>query len=590
MEIELVSYIKNAKNHGLSEAEIKQNLVNAGWEAGQIEESFTHAKSLEHQTQGSLTDHYRQGMQKNISPLNHQTYSQTPELKQGESIQDFSNEVVTKKRYTKTKIALIVIVALFVLSGSAAAAFFFVLKSPTKVWEGFKKVTKSQIYSSNFKLAYVDENEELKPDLAKQFNIKSLKFNFDGKLYSDESDTKNPIGSADMQYTFGSGNSSFSTGIKVILLNKIAYMNVGENPFLANMFGKEQIDWLKIDLNSIEEGSNQSMDTEELKKYKEIFSPSFNEELAKIWEETTFVKMDKYLGREKVDNKTTLHFKNTLDKQAIKNAFINTINKIREAYKTAGEDLDPKGFEYVTMIVNALVDKLEIKEFETWIGQNDFRLYKVRFVSNAPSLISVINAGSESLNISQESRDAKRLSDAQKLATAYEYYYNQNDEYPESKDGKPIGLVPGYIDAIPEAPTPADGKCTDYFNPYWYERKSKDNYEMTFCFGNAVGGYGPGLAMLVPAGITQDFSCTANKEECEKMASKIESPESDENIKTQEMEEVQKFIDNLSYTAEFKMEETYTNYGQKQDLQAPDGAMDIMELIQKQDSEYMYTQ
>ncbi len=591
METELVSYIKNAKNHGLSEAEIKQNLVNAGWDAGSIEESFAHAKSLEHQTQGNLTDHYRQGMQKNISPLTHQTHNQAPELKKGESIQDFSNEVITKKGFTKTKIALIVILALLVLSGSAAGAYFFILKSPTKVWEGFKKVTRSQIYNSNFKIGYTDENEELKPDFAKRLNIKSLKFNFDGKLYSDESDTKNPIGSADMQYTFGSGNSSFSTGIKVILLNKIAYMNIGENPFLANMFGDEQIDWLKIDLNSIEESSNQSINTEELNKYKEIFNPSFNEELTKIWEEATFVKMDKYLGREKVDNITTLHFKNTLDKQAIKDAFINTVNKVQEAYKTAGEDLDPKDFEYVTMIVNALVDKLEIKEFETWIGQNDFRLYKVKFVSNAPSLISLINLGSESLNVARESsRDAKRLADVRMFASAFELYYNDNNQYPESKDGKPVGLTPAYLGVLPEAPTPADGKCTDYFNPYWYERKTKDKYEMTFCLGNEVGGYSGGLSVLSPSGISTNIACTFNREECEKMINKIESPESDEDIKTQEMEEIQKFIDNLSYTAEFRMEETYTNYGQKQELQAPDGAKDIMELIQKQNSEYLYTQ
>ena len=36
MEQEIVDYVLQAQKHGLSDFEIKQNLLNVGWEAGQV--------------------------------------------------------------------------------------------------------------------------------------------------------------------------------------------------------------------------------------------------------------------------------------------------------------------------------------------------------------------------------------------------------------------------------------------------------------------------------------------------------------------------------------------------------------------------
>src|SRR5258708_10267785 len=47
METEVVNYIKEAQKHGLSDIEIKQNLLNAGWDAAVVEQSIVHVKSSE---------------------------------------------------------------------------------------------------------------------------------------------------------------------------------------------------------------------------------------------------------------------------------------------------------------------------------------------------------------------------------------------------------------------------------------------------------------------------------------------------------------------------------------------------------------
>src|SRR2546421_372505 len=47
VEQEVIDYITQAQKHGLSEFEIKQNLLNAGWDAALVEQNFVFAKAAE---------------------------------------------------------------------------------------------------------------------------------------------------------------------------------------------------------------------------------------------------------------------------------------------------------------------------------------------------------------------------------------------------------------------------------------------------------------------------------------------------------------------------------------------------------------
>ena len=109
-------------------------------------------------------------------------------------------------------------------------------------------------------------------------------------------------------------------------------------------------------------------------------------------------------------------------------------------------------------------------------------------------------------NARERARDSRRVSDIKQIQTALEMYFNEKNEYPatdsittgDAIDGFKIlgGSIGEYMNPIPTAPEPADGNCTDTAstgtNHYRYKRgTSVDEYELTFCLGNAVGDLGP---------------------------------------------------------------------------------------------------
>ena len=96
-----------------------------------------------------------------------------------------------------------------------------------------------------------------------------------------------------------------------------------------------------------------------------------------------------------------------------------------------------------------------------------------------------------------KSRDAKRISDIRQISSALELYQNDKQQFPENA----TGLLPVYIGTLPIAPEPPDGSCSPTDNRYSYSRPAKDSYQLTFCLGQATGGYGAGKHTLTPKGI-----------------------------------------------------------------------------------------
>ncbi|MCF7820668.1 MAG: type II secretion system protein GspG, partial [Candidatus Pacebacteria bacterium] len=107
----------------------------------------------------------------------------------------------------------------------------------------------------------------------------------------------------------------------------------------------------------------------------------------------------------------------------------------------------------------------------------------------------------------QKSRDAKRVADIKQIQTALELYYNDNNGYPLQADvesGNELsinGVV--YMNAIPSAPTPADGECTGTQNSYSYTQISSGaSYTISYCLGAATGEVSSGVNEATPAGIS----------------------------------------------------------------------------------------
>lgn len=584
MELEIINYIKNAKNHGLHEVEIKQNLLNAGWEAEIVEESLKHAKVLENSLKNV-----------NLEPQANQFNKPSETAATGTS---HANIAISQETFQKNqtnpffKKRFLWIFAIAIFAVLAAAGYWYYafgnFYTPNKIWSKFLQTSNTKIYQNNFEVSYLD-NGELSKDDAQNigFELKNISLNFKGRYYLNANDEKNPESSSEIQYSFGSGNTNFSTGFKYALKDKILYFNVGENPFLNNIFKiiaqDKKIEWIKLDINAIEDELNKQNSGNPV-NINELFSSQLKQDIAKIWEDSAFIKVEKYIGREKINSVNTLHFKNSIDKLAIKNAFTDSFKKIILNFNklNANENLKIKDsdIEIMEFAISELVNKIDISQLETWIGATDFKLYKIKFVSNAPSLVSLAKiVAEESKKMNQ---DSIRISDIRQMASALETYYNENKGYPDGENGKPINFEPNYIEKIPVSIAPPNGKCTDYYNTYWYKPLGKkvlrdgktlfENFELTFCLGSDTAGYKAGIGKLTPAGILDNIPCPTTTEQCL-------SEKTNENFTHKE--KIKEIINALDFSAQFIIDSSYSNYGVKQEFNIPENSFDILDFVKK---------
>lgn len=578
MNQEIINYIKQAQKHGLSEIEIKKNLLDAGWEAQILEDSFAHLRAAQNQPSFNIDEDIKLSAQ--TSPAKPLANAIAAPAQRAQDQQPVDLQGFAKPPWYKTPAALLVPLIILVLAGGAFAFYKYVYANPDRVWKKYIDLTNEKTLSSDFKFSYQDQSENA-TDSLDSIPLKDIKLEFSGKAYADTTDPQNPQSESEVTYSFSSGNTSFSTGFEYKLIGKKFFMNIGSNPFLESAFaslGKgKKIEWVSLDLDQLQKKMLEDS-PQEAQKFNEIFNSQFGDELQKIWQDARLVKMDKYLGMEKINGRTTLHFKNSLDKDAVNAVFSAMLDKLINAFKQTGVDIKDDDITTAKSVINAIINKLEIKEFETWIGAKDFRLYKTRFKTNAPSVVSAVETLINSPR--ESSRDANRLADIKQMATALELYFNDNNRYPDSKDGQPLKLSPNYFSIIPTAQTPADGNCTDYFNAYWYEVKNKGaSYEMTFCLGKATGGYQPGILKLSPAGIANVNSCPSTPANCYKSGSPDVQPEPEQTVDKSREEQIRGIVDKIDFSAEINMEANYSDYGVKKEVKPPENAFDLMELM-----------
>lgn len=226
------------------------------------------------------------------------------------------------------------------------------------------------------------------------------------------------------------------------------------------------------------------------------------------------------------------------------------------------------------------MDKFEVKEFETWVGIKDGRLYKAKFQSNAPSVVSFIKVAMEEARVS--GYDAKRLADIRQMASALELFFNDYSGYPESLNGIPLNITPTYIGVIPTPPKNTKAPCNDYWNSYWYTAKGKksvfngknvySDYELTFCLSQNTAGYSAGTSKLSPKGI-ESMPCPNNCAE-----SLVQ--DSFQNLSNED--KIKKIIEKIEFSATFAMENEYLNYDKKQTIVAPEISTDLIEIFKGQ--------
>jgi hypothetical protein len=159
------------------------------------------------------------------------------------------------------------------------------------------------------------------------------------------------------------------------------------------------------------------------------------------------------------------------------------------------------------------------------------------------------------------------------MASALELYYNDNNGYPDGKDGIPSALIPAYIGVVPTSPTPVDAPCTDYNNTYWYQPSGTPTqvtapsggtvkvfpaYTYSFCLGADTGGVAAGKRILSPSGI--DGAVPVNQ---------VYSPanETDYGKKIENM--ILDALRQMPWDAQIRIESSLKNYGVDKHIDLP---------------------
>lgn len=114
-------------------------------------------------------------------------------------------------------------------------------------------------------------------------------------------------------------------------------------------------------------------------------------------------------------------------------------------------------------------------------------------------IIIVVSAYGSGLRLD---RDTRRITDVDIINIGLKSFYQDNGFYPQAGvDGIPKGIG-DYISFWPQAPTPADGRCTKETNQYIYSYlNSGNNFSLTFCLGKTTNGVKGGLRTINPIGI-----------------------------------------------------------------------------------------
>ncbi len=559
MEPEIINYIKEARKHGLEEPAIKQNLLNAGWEALAVEDSFVKEKVM------------RSPTSQNFDPANlvHAQIEQ-PHSKTTQSV-TVPNGVTTTEAASKmhrgAKIALMLAAVIILLGGGAFAYYTYAYNSPTKTWDKFLAggMQSSSQVKTNFNFRYSDT---LAAFADQNPPFKDFSLNLSGNFYADGSDSTKPASSGSYKAGFSTDSGiSFNGGTDIIIKDGMVYIHVEGQPLLEKYakqyFPDQTINWIKVDLDKLKQMANTDGSA--------LPDKQLTDQIKTAISKANIIGIKKYLGTETINGVSTYHFDNQIDKQALKDTVNNSFNALADFESAKNPDLtiDATSTGMIKTLLDSLVDSLNVQSFQTWIGKSDAKLYKVSASATMPSLLTSV--GIEALGSARlKARDAKRVADIRQLNTALELYFDDFNGYPAADSkGQPAGITPNYIGVIPTSPQPADGACSDYYNSYWYAPVGNkhivngvtlyDSYTYNFCLGEQAGSYHPGIAQLTPSGIKDGVACSGPPEQCAP-ASKA----TDSSVQT---------------TAEISFESDFSDYNKIQNVTVPADAVDIFGLL-----------
>ncbi len=539
MNEEIQKYITDAKSYGLSDGEIEKNLRLSGWGDAIIAENFAefNKPKFSNGTNPVVKD------QKTIS------VTRPNESTLDEYVVNMETKTTTVPKKSHKLLILGGIILLLVLGagGYAAAEYFGVVESTyvfnytDRLWEKFVSEQQNPIYTIDYSLDYKDSPPN------------TTTFAISGTSYTNGSNAANPESQGEFTYNLESSGNTITATTPYKVKDQTTYLQINDNPLVTSLFQTQDSGWVKI-----------ASDDEVLTQLKDAFGLGNTSEhniLGTIWKKEGVVQSREFNGYESVGDTKTAHYTLAIDSAKFKNALAGA--------STGGDDQGAGS----SIPANSVLQPIEIKKIELWIGTEDYQLYRLTGESNAPSITSLINQAQ--VQSKQNESDIIRLEDARAMSAALERYFNDFGGYPGSAQGAPFNLVPQYIDSLPIAPK-ATGRCTDYYNTYWYtatgtptksERSGENvfpSYTFTFCLGKDAGDTTKGIATMTPQGINTTLSCEQLETDCL-------LPETTEDEPAPVFEQLQ----TIPFTASLTIDAKFSGLGTPKEIEIPPDAQDL---------------
>lgn len=482
---------------------------------------------------------------------------------------------------------------------------------------------------------YADMMDQIKDlDADYSFDIKNMLLNFGLGGYYDVRDINAPKLDGFMETKIRNNDTDIELNTYLKLLDASGYFKIFLNPTLVDKLKAQYPEvapaitmlnntWLKFSKESeiyeafiagFKEGLVPTADSELSKEEEKLKKQAAR--LQDIYKANRVFDIQNFKGLSKINNAWTLHYSLNLRKDKLKTIYLETVKILGEESVNKSEFKD-----FLTayeQVLDAWLKAWEIKNLELWVGVKDKRFYKLDFASNTPSIIGAANllisdfesgkfgilnvVVNDSLSSARsKARNAKRVVDMRQLASGLELFYNDFGGYPEAQNGKPLYLDGHsgmenegsiYVGIIPQAPTPADGSCTDFYNNYWYtpvgtativpdprnrgkSMKVYQDYKYSFCLGDVVGGYGPGNMYLTPSGIMPLTDCPATRECALK---EPRTTMSTEEMTKKVLDAFADYMSRIPFTAEFNFNSVAKSFNTERPIEEPKDFKDIDEM------------
>lgn len=368
---QLVEYVKAQKQKGLSQSQIEESLVLAGWPPEMAKNAVEQVFHIAHNLFVAP-----QNIAKPVEPAKIRT---------------------PRSKKIKAILASIVIVGLIVFGGGGVYAYRYYLQPPSLVAQKmFQRVTEVKSFTydldwlnrTSVSISYPDSsNLDLSQSLSNQIDpkkkTKEIKNNVKVKILSgyDYLNAKEPKTYLKVDTTGTVYNKTkIDAALETESIGQIVYARINKLPDLKNYLGDKDFNflvsqWIKFDLTKLmkEYGGNASSGTNSAE-----LTAAQLKQLEKVIKKTKIFEMKEKMPSETVNGQSTFHYKFAINKDGVKK-ILTELNKLSDTS-------NPYVNNYVDYY-DSMLSEFNMPNGEIWIGKKDYYPYRLKFTSAVEDLI-----------------------------------------------------------------------------------------------------------------------------------------------------------------------------------------------------------